>query len=352
MRPRLSRCRTRRMRRIRCGSFQRRSSRSRPTTRSMLFFPRNSWPAVLGRSSLRSATRVFQFSGTGSLVSRVCFTRRTRPPSRFARSRRFLYLQTRLRQNLGFGRWLILARSDDFSLQVFNSTPGALEIPPIPGCQSCIITLACGTEVSTESLYLRSDIASCAHVGARRLQLRLPTPLHKLFAALPPVHEYPSLPAAQSDRLELFREVQFGLSTLKHSELRPEIIAKISQPLTEEYLKKTADLQFRRIGLFDIWRASLIVGVSSFLISLALLACTGGFLYWSLLKVAETVPEEEDENAKESRRTPGAAPAHERRHMLPYAALRHFLYNPPPPQYSAEMQPTARAEAQRLASPL
>ena len=237
---------------------------------------------------------------------------------------------------------------------MFNTTPNALELPPIPGCQSCIITLACGTEVSTESLYLRSDVASCAHVGARRLQLRLPTPLDKLFAALPPVHEYPSTPAAQSARLELFREVQFGLSTLKHSELRPETIEKIAEPLSREYLKKTADLTFVRINPLDYWRASLIVGTCSFLISLTLLACTGGFLYWSLLRVADGLPEraEEEENAKESTGTGRAAPTQERRHMLPYAALRHFLYNPPPPQYTAEMRSTTRAGAQQQAPSL
>ena len=253
--------------------------------------------------------------------------------------------------NLGFGRWLILARSVDYSLQVFNTTPSALEIPPIPGCLSCIITLACGTEVSTETLYLRADIASCANVGSRQLQLRLPAPLENLFQALPPLHEYPSIPAAQSDRLQLFREVQLGLSTLKRSELRPDIIEKIAQPLTKEHLERTKELQFVEISPVQYWKASLIVGTCSFLLSLVFLACTGGFLYWSLLRVAESVPDEE--NAKESTRTPRAAPTQERRPLVPYAALRQFLYHPPPPQYSAEMQQQPpRAVVQQQASRL
>ena len=241
-------------------------------------------------------------------------------------------------RNLGFGRWLLFARSEQYTLQLFNVSSDTKAFTSLPGCRACILTLACGTELATDSMHLRADIASCARTGARRLKLRLPTPLEHLFSALPPSHPFPSVAAVRDAHHTLFQDAQVQVSTLKRSELSPETIKRIAQPLANRYLEESQYLSPRTVSSRDYWVASLTVGVTGFLISMLMLACVGGYLYCALLKVATALPDHQAHeldvsgSGSDKRAAPGLETPRPPRQS--YAALRQLLYNAPP-SYSA-----------------
>ena len=239
------------------------------------------------------------------------------------------YPSSPVAQNLGFGRWL-LTSPDDSVLQLYNNTGNTNDVATIPGCRACILTLACGTEIATASLSLRADISSCAHTGARRLQLTLPTPLQHLFQALPNVSEFQSIPDLREAKHLLLREVQLHASAVKHADLNPETLRRLGRPLADRFLRRTSVLTPATVEPFSIWTASLIVGLSGFAISLTLLSLVGGHLYWSILRLADALPEmPEDPDADAKRAAPELD---QRRPPRPsYAALRLLLHNPPPP---------------------
>ena len=174
------------------------------------------------------------------------------------------YPSSPVARNLGFGRWLLFARSADYTLQLFNTSSDTNAITTLPGCRACILTLACGTEISTDSMYLRADIASCAHVGARRLQLKLPVPLEHLFGALPKSHPFPTISAVREAHNMLFKDVQLEVSSLRRSEVKPDVIRRIAQPLADTYLAEGQFLAPSVIRRRDYWLASLAVGVTGF----------------------------------------------------------------------------------------
>ena len=192
-------------------------------------------------------------------------------------------------------------------------------------------------------------------MGARRLTLKLPTPLANLFDALPDSLPFPTVTAVKEAHAALFKDVQLEVSSLKRSEIRPETFKQIAQPLADRFLLETEYLSPRAVKSMDYWIASLTVGVIGFLISMSLLCCTGGYLYCSLLKIAAALPEPTSAEAQdsgsatsESHLNPRAAPelTAPRASRPSYAALRQLLYASPPSYASSARlsqmhQPTA-----------
>ena len=118
--------------------------------------------------------------------------------------------------NLRHGRWLITSRTPEFTLRIVPDGGGSSTARgtkrQLPECRACIITLACGTVVETDSLLLTADASSCNATGARRLDLNISAPLATLFSYVPltagSADEYEALTAR---RVHLFREVQARL---------------------------------------------------------------------------------------------------------------------------------------------
>ena len=79
--------------------------------------------------------------------------------------------------NLGFGIWLITSANADFTFRESSSLATSTSSRSFVGCHICIITLACGMQIYTGHIIIRSDLASCSTIPAIKLRLSLPDPL-------------------------------------------------------------------------------------------------------------------------------------------------------------------------------
>ena len=120
------------------------------------------------------------------------------------------------------------------------------------------------------------------------------------------------------------------MSAVKHADLNPATLHRLGRPLADRFLRQTSNLAPVTVEPVDYWTASIVVGLSGFTISLTLLSLVGGYLYWSLLRLVDMLPEMPEDPDADGKR---AAPEQEhRRPPIPScAALRHLLHNPPPP---------------------
>ena len=147
-------------------------------------------------------------------------------------------------RHLGFGRWLITRQTPHFTLQLLSTGPQSpalheRQLTKVPGCRACILTLACGTELESDSLSLKADASSCNATGARRLDLALASPLANLFDYLPLNRRLPDYKSHDEARTHLFKLVQSKLPMPKDhvrtsaSETLRAIAAPLARTLTE-----------------------------------------------------------------------------------------------------------------------
>ena len=93
--------------------------------------------------------------------------------------------------NLGFGIWLIASASADFTFRESSSLSSSTTLRSFSGCHICIITLACGMQIHTGNIIIRSDITSCSQIPAIKLRLSLPEALVSLIMQVPPLDDLP-----------------------------------------------------------------------------------------------------------------------------------------------------------------
>ena len=93
--------------------------------------------------------------------------------------------------NLGFGIWLITSANADFNFRESSSLATSTSSRSFVGCHICIITLACGMQIHTGPIIIRSDLASCSTIPAIKLRLSLPEPLESLIMQVPPLDDLP-----------------------------------------------------------------------------------------------------------------------------------------------------------------
>ena len=93
--------------------------------------------------------------------------------------------------NLGFGIGLIASASADFTSRESSSLATSTSSRSFAGCQICIITLACGMQIHTGHIIIRSDLASCSTIPAIKLRMSLPDPLESLIMQVPPLDDLP-----------------------------------------------------------------------------------------------------------------------------------------------------------------
>lgn len=191
-------------------------------------------------------------------------------------------------QNLGMGRWLLLSATENYALQesrAGDSSPDSMKLHQ--GCKSCIISLACGSELTGDFIHLRSDLSACSELGAHRLDIKLSDPLQHLFSLLPPLDELPNHPSLDIAREQLVGEVQLKLArvTLDGS---PDQLNKVAEPILKRYKALRPHLETKFKSLMD-WKASLILGITSFFLS-TFLHLTTTYLYQKFRKVHTSFP--------------------------------------------------------------
>ena len=94
--------------------------------------------------------------------------------------------------DLGYGIWLITSASSSFSLWEYNlnevHTPSRKEHS---GCNICVITLDCRTQLASRNIKIRPDLGSCDEIPARRINVKLSDPLEHLMSEIPEIKELP-----------------------------------------------------------------------------------------------------------------------------------------------------------------
>ena len=143
-------------------------------------------------------------------------------------------------RSLGYGRWLILCQTDDYTLRLLpaglgtSTTYGSTR--HIPGCRACIITLECGMILESDNLFLKADATSCNATGARRLEITLNAPLANLFSYIPLTEDLPDLSVITARRAHLFKEVQAHLPLPQFALSTPsdETLQAIAEPIATQ----------------------------------------------------------------------------------------------------------------------
>ena len=119
--------------------------------------------------------------------------------------------------NLGYGIWLITSASAAFSLREYSLdeliTPKREDHP---GCNICIITLDCGTQLISKYIKIRPDLDSCDKIPAKRISVSLPDPLAHLISELPDLSDLPYYESKTDAGVKLLREVKAKLIDSPH----------------------------------------------------------------------------------------------------------------------------------------
>ena len=119
--------------------------------------------------------------------------------------------------NLGYGIWLITSASASFSLREYSleelNTPKREDHA---GCNICLITLDCGTQLISKYIKIRPDLASCDKIPAKRITVNLPDPLSHLLSELPDLTELPYYESKTDAGVKLLREVKAKLIDSPH----------------------------------------------------------------------------------------------------------------------------------------
>ena len=89
--------------------------------------------------------------------------------------------------NLGVGIWLITSANAHFTFRESSSLATSSSSRSFTGCHFCIIPLACGMQIHTGHIIIRSDLASCSTITAIELRLSLPDPIESLIMQVPPL---------------------------------------------------------------------------------------------------------------------------------------------------------------------
>ena len=139
--------------------------------------------------------------------------------------------------NLGNGQWLLTAANEHFMLsEISLNESHPVEIRRHPGCQSCLLSLACGSYIDGPNVRIRPDMATCARESPFRLNSTLSPLLHSLFALLPELEQLPQFSDIAEARTTLLHEVQGSLLHLPDHEGRtfPQL-ESIARPIIHTF---------------------------------------------------------------------------------------------------------------------
>ena len=115
-------------------------------------------------------------------------------------------------RNLGYGIWLLTFASDSFTLREYSlNQQNAPKRREHPGCNTCILTLDCGTQLISKHINIRPDLNTCDKIKATRINVSLPDPLQSMLCELPDLEELPYFEFKTDAGIKLLREVKTKL---------------------------------------------------------------------------------------------------------------------------------------------
>ena len=135
-------------------------------------------------------------------------------------------------KNLGYGIWLVLSSSDKF---VFDAkTPAGHHSKARNGCKVCLLTLDCGTELSTDNLRIKADLKSCQRTPAKRVEVQLVDPLAHLLAEVPPLDLLPKYDRISDANLDLIRQVKTEFTLAPRPLTTSADLEEIAKPIARK----------------------------------------------------------------------------------------------------------------------
>ena len=144
--------------------------------------------------------------------------------------------------NLGYGIWLITSASAAFSLREYSldelNTPKREDHP---GCNICLITLDCGTQLISKSIKIRPDLDSCDKIPAKRISVSLPDPFAHLISELPDLDDLPYFESKTDAGVKLLREVKAQLIDSPHL-TKVDQLNEIAKPIAHNMRLLTPSL--------------------------------------------------------------------------------------------------------------
>ena len=191
--------------------------------------------------------------------------------------------------NLGYGIWLITSASSSFSLWEYNlhevHTPSRREHS---GCNICIITLDCRTQLTTRNIKIRPDLESCDKIPARRINVTLSDPLEHLLSTIPEINELPYFESKTDAGIRLLEQVKIKLID-SPIVTNMEQLDEISKPIADgmKLLKPTLT---EKLESYVPIKLSLILTVIVFIGS-TLLQCLCTYLFHRFKAVRDITPQ-------------------------------------------------------------
>ena len=115
-------------------------------------------------------------------------------------------------RNQGYGIWLLTSASDSFTLREYNlNQKNAPKRREHPGCNICILTLDCGTQLISKHIKIRPDLNTCDKIKATRINVSLQDPLQSMLSELPDLEELPYFESKTDAGIKLLRDVKTKL---------------------------------------------------------------------------------------------------------------------------------------------
>ena len=115
-------------------------------------------------------------------------------------------------RNLGYGIWLLTSASDSFILREYSlNQKNAPKRRDYPGCNICILTLDCGTQIISKHIKIRPDLNICDQIKATRINVSSPDPLQSMLSELPDLEELPYFESKIDAETRLLRDIKTKL---------------------------------------------------------------------------------------------------------------------------------------------
>ena len=167
--------------------------------------------------------------------------------------------------NLGFGICLITSANADLTFRESSLLATSSSSRSFVGCHIWIITLACGMQIQTGLIIIRSDLATCSTTPAIKLRLSLPDPLESVILQVPPLDDLPLYTSKAEAGVTLLKAVRKKLINSPRVRQVNQLV-EVARPFAKDMklLKPSLTREFNQYVLFKV---SIILIVIVFIVS-------------------------------------------------------------------------------------
>ena len=169
--------------------------------------------------------------------------------------------------NIGYGVWLVTSATKAYTLyETTSDSNTATGLTKYQGCIICIITLACGKQLTGPHITIRSNLQTCKSIPAIKIHVNLPDPLKHLLREVPPVDEMPYFPTKSAAGVQMLTEIRQKLLTSPKLESTDKLM-EVARPITSKMRSLRPTLQ-DELSSCSTWKTSIGMSIVSFFASM------------------------------------------------------------------------------------